>query len=322
MKRHGFSGLPASHGAHRVHRSPGSIGACATPSRVFRGTRMAGRMGGEKVTTLNLTVVSGRRRARPGPRPGRGPRPQGWPRGHPRRREGRSTDMADHRDQVRHRHEGRHGRARRRHVRRRAQHRRDAPGRHRPARRPPPRHAVHQDPRRGAGRRRQAVEAEGHRPGPRGLQPAAALDRRRRGPRPQAPLLRAAHAQEDDPPRARAAPCPTGRLGARCWSSTGASTRRAPRPPWQPSPPTAPRGPACSSSCGPRTTPSGRASATCDKVHICDIDELNAYDVLVSDWLVFTPDTLPVDKPVTRGQAHHGGGRREGPPRRHHRARS
>jgi large subunit ribosomal protein L3 len=57
MKRHGFGGLPASHGAHRVHRAPGSIGACATPSRVFRGTRMAGRTGGEKVTTLNLTVV-------------------------------------------------------------------------------------------------------------------------------------------------------------------------------------------------------------------------------------------------------------------------
>jgi large subunit ribosomal protein L3 len=57
MKRHGFGGLPASHGAHRVHRAPGSIGACATPSRVFPGTRMAGRMGAEKVTTLNLTVV-------------------------------------------------------------------------------------------------------------------------------------------------------------------------------------------------------------------------------------------------------------------------
>jgi large subunit ribosomal protein L3 len=57
MKRHGFSGLGAGHGVHRVHRSPGSIGACATPSRVFRGTRMAGRMGGQKVTTLNLEVV-------------------------------------------------------------------------------------------------------------------------------------------------------------------------------------------------------------------------------------------------------------------------
>lgn len=58
MKRHNFAGLPASHGAHRVHRAPGSIGACATPSRVFKGTRMAGRMGAEKVTTLNLEVVS------------------------------------------------------------------------------------------------------------------------------------------------------------------------------------------------------------------------------------------------------------------------
>jgi large subunit ribosomal protein L3 len=57
MKRHGFAGLGASHGTHRVHRAPGAIGACATPSRVFRGTRMAGRAGGQKTTTLNLTVV-------------------------------------------------------------------------------------------------------------------------------------------------------------------------------------------------------------------------------------------------------------------------
>jgi large subunit ribosomal protein L3 len=57
MKRHGFSGMPASHGAHRVHRAPGAIGACATPARVFNGTRMAGRAGAEKVTTLNLQVV-------------------------------------------------------------------------------------------------------------------------------------------------------------------------------------------------------------------------------------------------------------------------
>ena len=57
MKRHGFSGFSSSHGTHRVHRAPGAIGACATPSRVFRGTRMAGRAGGQKTTTLNLTVV-------------------------------------------------------------------------------------------------------------------------------------------------------------------------------------------------------------------------------------------------------------------------
>jgi len=57
MKRHNFAGQKASHGTHRVHRKPGSVGACATPARVFKGTRMAGRMGGEKVTTLNLEVV-------------------------------------------------------------------------------------------------------------------------------------------------------------------------------------------------------------------------------------------------------------------------
>ena len=57
MKRHGFAGQRASHGAHRVHRAPGAIGQCATPARVFKGQRMAGRMGGDKVTTLNLQVV-------------------------------------------------------------------------------------------------------------------------------------------------------------------------------------------------------------------------------------------------------------------------
>jgi large subunit ribosomal protein L3 len=56
MKRHGFKGLGASHGTQRKHRSPGSIGGCATPSRVFKGTRMAGRMGNVRVTTQNLTV--------------------------------------------------------------------------------------------------------------------------------------------------------------------------------------------------------------------------------------------------------------------------
>ena len=56
MKRHNFHGLGAGHGVERKHRSPGSIGACATPSRVFRGQKMAGRMGHERVTTLNLVV--------------------------------------------------------------------------------------------------------------------------------------------------------------------------------------------------------------------------------------------------------------------------
>ncbi len=57
MKRHGFKGASASHGVHKVHRAPGSIGACATPGRVFKGKRMPGRMGGDQTTILNLEVV-------------------------------------------------------------------------------------------------------------------------------------------------------------------------------------------------------------------------------------------------------------------------
>ena len=78
MKRHNFAGMGASHGAHKVHRAPGAIGACATPARVFKGTRMAGRMGNQQVTTLNLEVVQADpdreivllRGAVPGPRGG------------------------------------------------------------------------------------------------------------------------------------------------------------------------------------------------------------------------------------------------------------
>jgi large subunit ribosomal protein L3 len=57
MKRHNFRGQGASHGNHKKHRAPGSVGACATPARVFKGTKMAGRLGAERVTTLNLEVV-------------------------------------------------------------------------------------------------------------------------------------------------------------------------------------------------------------------------------------------------------------------------
>ncbi|CAG4932846.1 MULTISPECIES: 50S ribosomal protein L3 [Acidithrix] len=57
MKRHNFAGQKATHGNHKKHRAPGSIGACATPARVFKGTRMAGQMGSDKVTTQNLKVV-------------------------------------------------------------------------------------------------------------------------------------------------------------------------------------------------------------------------------------------------------------------------
>ena len=78
MQRHNFGGLGAAHGAHKVHRAPGAIGACATPARVFKGTRMAGRMGHQQVTVLNLEVVEADadrdlvllRGAVPGPRGG------------------------------------------------------------------------------------------------------------------------------------------------------------------------------------------------------------------------------------------------------------
>jgi len=57
MKRHNFKGQGASHGAHKVHRAPGAIGACATPARVFKGKRMPGRMGNERTTVMNLDIV-------------------------------------------------------------------------------------------------------------------------------------------------------------------------------------------------------------------------------------------------------------------------
>jgi len=59
MKRHNFKGQGASHGNHKKHRAPGSIGACATPARVFKGMKMAGQTGAQRVTTMNLEVVEG-----------------------------------------------------------------------------------------------------------------------------------------------------------------------------------------------------------------------------------------------------------------------
>jgi large subunit ribosomal protein L3 len=78
MARHNFKGQGASHGNHKKHRAPGAIGACATPARVFKGTKMAGQLGAERVTTLNLEVVQADperelvmvRGAVPGPRGG------------------------------------------------------------------------------------------------------------------------------------------------------------------------------------------------------------------------------------------------------------
>jgi len=57
MKRHNFKGQGASHGNHKHHRAPGSIGACSFPGRVWKGIKMSGHMGHEQVTTLNLEVV-------------------------------------------------------------------------------------------------------------------------------------------------------------------------------------------------------------------------------------------------------------------------
>ncbi|OYN87556.1 50S ribosomal protein L3 [Parenemella sanctibonifatiensis] len=58
MKRHGFRGLGAGHGTHRKHRAPGSIGGASTPGRVFKGLKMAGRMGVDRVTVQNLSIHS------------------------------------------------------------------------------------------------------------------------------------------------------------------------------------------------------------------------------------------------------------------------
>ena len=181
MKRHGFHGLGASHGTQRKHRSPGSIGGCATPGRVFKGLRMAGRMGNARVTTQNLTVhrvdaenglllIKG---AVPGPRGGlllvKTAAKKGGVHDHRRRGEERRRQRR-----------GRHRRAPGARLRRAGEHRADAPGRRGPAGRGPAGHALHEDPRRGPGRRQEAVPAEGHRPGPPGLHARPAVRRRRR----------------------------------------------------------------------------------------------------------------------------------------------
>ena len=186
MKRHGFHGVGSSHGAHRNHRKPGSIGGCATPGRVFKGMRMAGRMGGVRQTTQNLTVhaVDAERGlllikgAVPGPKRRHRPR-------RARAREGglnamtdRSTSSTPDGQDRRHRRPARRG------LRRPDQHPADPPGRRGPARRRPPGHALHQDPRRGPRWWQEALPAEGHRPRPSGLDPRAAVRRRWRRPRP------------------------------------------------------------------------------------------------------------------------------------------
>ena len=96
MQRHNFKGQGASHGNHKKHRSPGSIGACATPGKVFKGMKMAGQKGNVRTTTLNLHGRRGRRRAGPAPRAGLGAGRQRQPHLHPQRGEG--TDMSTHQE--------------------------------------------------------------------------------------------------------------------------------------------------------------------------------------------------------------------------------
>ncbi len=206
MKRHGFHGVSSSHGAHRNHRKPGSIGACATPGRVFKGVRMAGRMGSDTVTTQNLTVHAVDADKGLILDQGRRPRPQGWPRRAPlgrqeERRGGLSMATKSNTDKA----SAKQGRPARRDLRRGGQHPADPPGRRGPAGRRASGHPLHQASRRGPRRWPQALQAEGHRPRPPGLDPRPAVRRRWRRARPAAAQLRPAHAQEDE-----------GRRPARC----------------------------------------------------------------------------------------------------------
>ena len=175
---------------------------------------------------------------------------------------------------------------------------RHAPGRHRPARGRPFRHAQHQDPRRGRGWWREAVAPEGHRPRPSGFDPCAALARRWCGPRPEAPQLLAAHAQEDGAARAAlrtVRPC-SRRQGPRLdgWGIDTPSTKAAL---------------SLLGTLGLRTKGErdDRVLLVLDRteenvwksfrnlgerVQIVLPEELNTYDVLVNDWLVFTKATL------------------------------
>ena len=192
MKRHGFHGVSSSHGSHRNHRKPGSIGGCSTPGRVFKGMRMAGRMGVDKQTTQSLRIVKVDTErgllliegAVPGPKGGLVlVRPRSI------RREGGlsamtlTIEVVNPADSTR----------KKRTVELPAeifdvpdQHRADPPGRGGPARRRPPGHRFYQDPRRGSRWWQEALPAEGHRPRPSGFHPRPAVRRRWRGARPAA----------------------------------------------------------------------------------------------------------------------------------------
>ena len=221
-----------------------------------------------------------------------------------------TVDVRDRR--RRHR---RHRRAAGRDLRRAGQHPADPPGRRGPAGRGPPGHARHQDPRRGPRRWPQAVPPEGHRPRPSGLDPRAAVRRRWRRARPHAARLRPADAEEDEGRRAARRPLRPGprRPGARgrafvdgdapstktALAALQAVTERPQR----------------AGRARPRTTwPAGRACATWPRCTCSTPDQLNTYDVLVSDDVVFTRAALdaflgPTGKSAGRPSRERGGRR-------------
>ena len=301
MKRHGFKGLGASHGAQRKHRSPGSIGGCATPGRVFKGMRMAGRMGDVRQTTQNLTVhavdaekglllIKG---AVPGPNGGlvlvrtaakgavtmadRAPPTSTVdvesPPGDNAGTVELPAEIFDVQVNIPLIHQVVVGAARRR----------------------PPGHARHQDPRRGPRRWPQAVPPEGHRPRPPGLDPRAAVRRRWRRPRP----ARRATTTQRTPKKMKAAAL-RGALSDRARDGrihvvTGARRRRRrrrPRPRSRRSRTLSDRRHVLVVRRARATTSPGRACATSTGCTCSSPDQLNTYDVLVTDDVVFTQGAL------------------------------
>ena len=158
IKRHNFHRGPVSHGSHNV-RKPGSIGASATPSRVFKGKKMAGRMGGKRATQLGLVVHGDRRRAQPDPRPRRRPGPEE----RARRDQG---SRSDGRQGAGSRRLGEGRRARRDGLRGRREAAPRARDRARGAECRARRDAWRQEPRARRRRPREAVAPEGHRAAP------------------------------------------------------------------------------------------------------------------------------------------------------------
>ena len=151
---------------------------------------------------------------------------------------------------------------------------------------------------RGGGR--QALEAEGHRPGPRRLEPFTDLDRRWRDPRPQEPR-----------DYAQRTPKKMIRLALKSALSDRVASERVIVLDWGLDAPSTKGAHAAMAANGvegkvlvvlrPEDEAIWKSLRNLDHVHICGELELNAYDVLVSDWVVFTPDTLPVDRPISRG---------------------